>query len=205
MRFPLTFLLLCSLLFTSCATTSPQPEREKREERGSIFTRWIPKLQMPKLQMPKLHMPKLKMPKFPKIPKLWGGDREKKSRRAKSGGLDMEMTVTPLPLNLSEVRRMEVTIKLINRGKRMVQLQFPTAQRIEVVVLNEKGGKVMQWSEDQYFESAPSFLTINPGERVQYDLKVATRDLVGGRKYTLEASVPGYEPLKERFTLMPLP
>lgn len=193
MRIPLIALLLCSFLFNSCATTPPRPEGEPREERGSIFTRWIPKLSMPKF------------PKLPKFPQWWGGDREKKTRRAKSGRLDLEMAVVPLPLTLSEVRRMDVTIKLINRGKRLVQLQFPTSQRIEVVVLDEKGGKVLQWSEDQYFENVPSYLSINPGERVQYDLKVATREMVGGRKYTLEASVPGYEVLKERLTLMPLP
>jgi len=193
MRIPLIALLLCSLFFTSCATTSPRPDGEHRKERGSIFNRWIPQMSMPRF------------PKLPKFPKLWGGDREKKSRRAKSGRLDLEMAVAPLPLTLSEVRRMDVTIKLINRGKRLVQLQFPTSQRIEVVVLDENGGKVMQWSEDQYFENAPSYLSINPGERVQYDLKVATREMVGGRKYTLETSVPGYEALKERLTLMPLP
>lgn len=117
----------------------------------------------------------------------------------------MEMTVQPLPLNLSEVRRMVVTIKLINRGKRLVQLQFPTSQRIEVMVLDAKGAKVVQWSDDQFFSSEPSYLTINPGERVQYDLKVATRDLVAGRLFTIEASVPGYDSLRERVSLTPQP
>lgn len=175
MRAAVLALLLCSLL-TSCALFRRDPDR--KEER-SVFTRWIPSL-----------------PGFG-----GGGDRAERKRGAALRRMEMDLSVQPQPLKLSEVRRLDVSVRLTSRGRSLVQLQFPSAQRIEVLILDEAGAKVTQWSDDQLFAQVQSYLTINPGERVQYDVKLATRDLTAGRTYTVEAFVPGYEQLKKRLTL----
>ncbi len=179
MRHFFSLLLLCGLL-SSCALFRSDPDRA---EKRSVFTRWIPSL-----------------PGFG-----GGGDRTKRQRAGALRRIGMDLAFQPAPVRLSEVRRLEVTIKLLTRGRQLFQFQGPTAQRIEVLILDEKGAKVVQWSDDQLFAQAQSYLTINPGERVQYDVRLATRDLVAGRAYTIEAFVPGYEDLKKRVNFTPQP
>lgn len=179
MRISLSLLLLCSLL-TSCSVirgSSASPEKKR-----SILTRWIPPL-----------------------PKFGGGEGDRSERKLAAAlrRIEMELIVLPAAIKLSEARRLDITAKLVNSGRELVQLQFPTAQRIEIIILDEKGAKVTQWSEDQLFAQGQSYLSINPGERVQYDVKLATRDLAAGRTYTVEAFVPGYDALKKRVNIAP--
>lgn len=120
-------------------------------------------------------------------------------------GLKMEMTLSPLPVKLSEVRRIEVVVRITNRTRRIIQLEFPTQQRLEIVLKDDSGRVVTQWSEDQYFAQSRSYLTINPREHVDYSEKMPTRDLVANRSYTLEAFLPGYAELAVRETFVPVP
>ena len=92
---------------------------------------------------------------------------------------------------------------LANKGKKLVQLEFPTTQRIEVLVQNKAGKRVVQWSEDQAFTAEPTLVAINPGERLEYSANVPTRDLAAGETYTLEAFFPNYETLRKTRDLTP--
>ena len=92
--------------------------------------------------------------------------------------LELTMSVEPLPLDLGETRQLKVTLRLANKSKRLVQLDFPTTQRIEVLVRNRNGKLVEQWSEDQAFNNEPTLVAINPGERLEYSANIATRDMV---------------------------
>ena len=100
-------------------------------------------------------------------------------------------------------RSLKVTLQLVNKGRKMAQLEFPTSQRIEVLVKNAAGKTVEQWSEDQAFTNDPTVETINPGERLEYSASIATRDLAAGQSYTIEAFFPNYEPLRTSKTLVP--
>lgn len=115
------------------------------------------------------------------------------------------ISVEPTPLKLSDVRSMKVTLQLANRGKKLVQLDFPTTQRIEVLIKDSLGNRVEQWSEDQAFQNDPTLVTINPNERVEYTATVSTRDLKAGQAYSLEAFFPNYENLRVTKPLTPLP
>src|SRR5579862_9785523 len=53
--------------------------------------------------------------------------------------LALEMTVEPQPLRLSEAHQFKVTLRLENLSKKPVQIDFPTSQRIEVVVKDSLG------------------------------------------------------------------
>ena len=126
-----------------------------------------------------------------------------KSGQLKWKKLLLTMKLEPLPLKLGETRQLKVTLQLTNESKKFVQLEFPTTQRIEVLVKRPDGKLVEQWSEDQSFSSEPSLVTINPGERLEYGVSVATRDMVAGEPFVIEAFFPNYEPLRVEQTIVP--
>jgi hypothetical protein len=113
------------------------------------------------------------------------------------------IAIVPQPVKLSDARTFKVTLQLTNKGRKLVQLDFPTTQRIEVLVKDATGRRVEQWSEDQAFQNEPTLVTINPGERLEYVASVATRDLKAGETYTVEAFFPNYEKLRATKTITP--
>lgn len=117
--------------------------------------------------------------------------------------LTLKMTVDPAVPNLGENKQIVVTLRLQNTGKKLAQLDFPTTQRIEVLVKNSTGKVVEQWSEDQAFQNEPSLVTINPGERLEYNATISTRDFAAGQEYTVEGFFPNYEILRSSVKLVP--
>ena len=127
-----------------------------------------------------------------------------KSGGAKNAGrLAVEMKLSPLPLKLAESNRLKVTLTLVNHGKKLAPLEFPTSQRIEVLIKNSAGKTIEQWSQDQAFTSEPTVVTINPGERAEYAVEVATREMSAGQRYTVQGFFPKYDTLKAEQTLVP--
>lgn len=129
------------------------------------------------------------------------GSGEKKAKTA--GKLIVEMKLEPQPLKLSSANRLKVTLTLVNRTKKLVPLEFPTAQRIEVLLKTASGKLVEQWSQDQVFAQETTVVTVNPGERVEYVVEVATRDLVAGQSYLVQGFFPNYDLLKAEKTIVP--
>lgn len=118
--------------------------------------------------------------------------------------LTLTMQLSPSPLKLSDTRQLKVALLLANRSSQYVHLNFPTTQRFEILIQdNERNKLVTQWSEDQSFSNEPAFVTINPGERVEYNAMVSTRDLVAGRAYTVEAFFPNFDKLKIQQAIVP--
>lgn len=113
------------------------------------------------------------------------------------------IAIAPDPVKLAEVRTFKVTLQLTNKGRKLVQLDFPTTQRIEVLVKDASGKRVEQWSEDQAFQNEPTLVTINPGERLEYVANVATRDLKAGETYLVEAFFPNFEQLRATRSITP--
>ena len=132
-------------------------------------------------------------------------DRLHQSKPVNWKRLTLTMSVEPLPLKLSEVRQLKVSLQLTNRSRKLIQLEFPTTQRIEVLVRSANGKMVEQWSEDQSFASEPTIVTINPGERLEYTVPISTRDMAAGQPYTIEAFFPNYEQLKANKSIIPQP
>lgn len=116
----------------------------------------------------------------------------------------MKMTVEPGAPKLGETRQLTVTLRLQNKGKRLVQLDFPTTQRIEVLVRNSAAKMVEQWSEDQAFQNEPGLVAINPGERLEYTATVSTRDFAAGQDYIVEGFFPNYEALRATLKITPV-
>jgi len=112
-------------------------------------------------------------------------------------GIEMKLAIDPTPFKLSDTRELNVTVTLLNRSsKKYVHLNFPTSQRIEILVRDASGKIVNTWSEDQSFANDPAGVTINPGERLEYSTLVATREMNAGQPYSIEVSLPSYPDLK---------
>lgn len=117
--------------------------------------------------------------------------------------LTLTMTLEPQPLRLGVTRQLTVKVQLLNKSKFFAQMEFPTTQRIEVLVKNSSGKMVEQWSEDRAFTDEPGIISINPGERLEYSATLATRDMVPAESYTIEAFFPHYEALRAQRTIVP--
>ena len=111
--------------------------------------------------------------------------------------LEMGMLVDPDPVKVPDIRLLKVTLTLTNRAKKMVQLDFPTSQRVEVLLKTKEGKTIEQWSQDQAFTNEPTLVTINPNERLEYTVNVSTRDMAAGQSYTVEGFFPNFEQLKK--------
>ena len=134
---------------------------------------------------------------------LWPFNKNPGEAKPVAGKLVASITIAPQPVKLADARTFKVTLQLNNKGRKLVQLDFPTTQRIEVLVKDAAGRRVEQWSEDQAFQNEPTLVTINAGERLEYVANVATRDLKAGEAYTVEAFFPNYEKLRATKTITP--
>ena len=132
-----------------------------------------------------------------------GGEPDDGKKPKARGKLDVSLRLEPLPLKLSQTNRLKVTLTLANRTRKLASLEFPTSQRIEVLIRTSGGKLVEQWSQDQAFAHEPSIVTVNPGERAEYRVEVATRDLSAGQSYVVQGFFPNYESLKAEATLVP--
>jgi len=119
------------------------------------------------------------------------------------GHLRLTLRLDPFPVKLSEARRVEAIIRLENKSSRFVQLEFPTSQRFELLVKDTIGATVVQWSEDQPFESVPGSVGINPGEHLDYRAVFSTRDLQPGKSYTVTAFFPNRSDLRVDLPFVP--
>lgn len=120
------------------------------------------------------------------------------------GDIQLILTLDPADIQLSTTRQLQATISVYNRSKKnFVQLDFPTSQRFEILVLDPAGKVVNTWSEDQSFTNDPATLTVNPGERLEYTASVATREMSAGKPYIIQVSFPNYPDLKIEQRVVP--
>jgi len=113
-------------------------------------------------------------------------------------GLVLDLQVSPQPVRLSEIRQMEVKVTVTNMANRMIQLDFPNDQRIEIQLLSAGEVVLTKWSENHAIKDKPVSVLINPGEHVEYKESIATRDLTPGKVFTAEVFFPKYPDLKIR-------
>ena len=125
--------------------------------------------------------------------------------KVRARNLTMRIQASPVPLKLSETRQISVVVRLENTSRRFIQLEFPTSQRLDALLINDKGAVIARWSDDRVFEQTISYVGINPGEHVEYSVAVPTRDMASGNKYTLRVVFPNFEELKGEQEITPQP
>ena len=115
----------------------------------------------------------------------------------------VSMKLEPAQVRLSDARVIELTVSVVNKGKKAVHLDFPSSLRMDVVVKAEGGKIVSRWSDDQPIEKEPGILLINPNERLEYSAKISTREMTAGKPFEIEAYFPSFERLRASRTVVP--
>ena len=100
-----------------------------------------------------------------------------------------KLAVEPAQFSLEDRREITVTFSVENKTGHLVKLDFPTSQRIEILVRDPNGKVIDKWSDDRAFADVSGVVMINPEERIQYEEKISTRDMQPGQTYTIEASL----------------
>lgn len=120
-------------------------------------------------------------------------------------GLVLEITLSPEPVKLSEVRQLQVNMSLKNLGKRAAVLEFPSEQRFEIYLRNSTEAILTIWSDNHAFEDKPGTILINPAEHVDYPATIATRDLSPNKVFICEVFFPQFPELRARQKFMTAP
>ncbi len=109
----------------------------------------------------------------------------------KEPALKASVRVEPAEFALADRREVRVIFSVKNMTKRAERLEFPTAQRLELALRAPDGKRIFLWSEDRLFEPVPAIVVINPGERIEYEAAVPTRDMTAGSAYTADVGLAG--------------
>ncbi len=100
-----------------------------------------------------------------------------------------KLIVEPKTFALDDRREITATFTVENKTAKLIKLDFPTSQRIEILVRDPNGKVIEKWSDDRAFRDESGVVMINPAEHIQYEEKLATRDMQPGKAYTIEASL----------------
>jgi hypothetical protein len=120
-------------------------------------------------------------------------------------GLALDLQITPQTVKLSEVRQLNVKLSLANLSKRPLKLDFPTSQRIEIYLMNSTGEVLTKWSENHAIVEKPATILINPGERIEYNETISTRELTPNKVFIAEVFFPQYLELRIRQKFLAVP
>lgn len=121
----------------------------------------------------------------------------------KAPALEASVRLDPQEVVLAERREVRVLFTVRNTTKRIQRLDFPTAQRIELMALGPDGQRIFLWSEDRLFDPKPATVVINPRERVEYEATVPTRDMKAGSTYAVEVGLVGYPEVATSINIIP--
>jgi Intracellular proteinase inhibitor len=113
-------------------------------------------------------------------------------------GLTLELQVSPQPVKLSEVRQLEIRAVLASKAKTAITLDFPTDQRVEIYLMTTEGTLLTKWSDNHAINEKPGTVTINPEEHIEYNERIATRDLTPNKVFVAEVFFPKYPELRAR-------
>ena len=103
----------------------------------------------------------------------------------------LQLFLEPSLFSVTDCSELNVTFKIINNKKEMILLDFPTNQRIDIIVKDATGATLLSWSQDRSFDPIPGLVTINPKESVLYTEKIPTSIMKDGSTYTIEDSLAG--------------
>src|SRR5690606_33746015 len=121
----------------------------------------------------------------------------------KSDSSGSKLVIEPSEFSVDDRREITVRFLVQNRSNRLVKLDFPTSQRVEILVRNPAGEVIERWSDDRAFHDEAGVVMINPDERIQYEERIATREMQPGVTYTIEASLANNPEFTKTTTITP--
>jgi hypothetical protein len=115
------------------------------------------------------------------------------------------LTLEPPSFSLGERREVEAVYTLRNNSNKLIRLDFPTSQRMDILTRDSTGQVIDRWSDDRAFQPQEGIIIINPKERIEYREKVPTRDMKADNSYTIQAEVAGYPEYTAQQPVTPSP
>lgn len=97
------------------------------------------------------------------------------------------LTIEPTAFSLQDRREISVTYTIRNNTPRMMRVEYPTGQRIDILTKDASGNVVDKWSDDRTFAPDEGIVIINPQERIEYQEKIPTREMKPGQTYSVDA------------------
>ena len=134
-----------------------------------------------------------------------GAAAPRQIRDPKLRGLVLNLQVTPQTVKLSEVRQLQIKLTVTNQGKKVVTMDFPNDQRIDIYLMNSAEMVLTKWSENHAVKERPGTLLINPREQVEYNETISTRELTPGKVFIAEVFFPKYPELRARQKFLTAP
>jgi hypothetical protein len=128
-----------------------------------------------------------------------------KVKDPKLRGLTLNLQISPQIVKLSEVRLLDIKATLINKGKKAIDLNFGTDQRIEIYLMNAGDVVLTKWSDNHAVTDKPATVLINPQEHIEYNEKISTRELTRDKVFVAEVFFPQYPELRVRQKFMTAP
>ena len=128
-----------------------------------------------------------------------------KYKDPKLRGLVLVLELSPQTVKLSEVRQLAIKATLTSKGKRGVDLDFPNDQRIEIHLMNSAEMVLTKWSDNHAIKDKPGTVLINPGEHIQYNETITTRELAPDKVYITEVFFPRYPEIRARLKFLTAP
>ena len=142
---------------------------------------------------------------FSRILRPFSSDRLPEYADPNLRGLVLTLQLSPQPIKLSETRQMDVKLTITNKAKRPITLEFPDAQRIEILLRNSTDKVLTTWSDNHSFAQAAGTVLINPQEHLEYAETIATRELMPNKVFIAEVFFPKYPELRVRQKFLTAP
>jgi hypothetical protein len=130
-------------------------------------------------------------------------EREGATSFSSAAALQPSLRAEPGEFRLSRHRDVRVVFSLVNASRQVLHLDFPTEQHLEVAMRGSGGQRLFLWSEDRSFAATASSVVVNPGERLEYEVAVPTREMAVGGVYTVEALLAGHPETASTVVLRP--
>jgi hypothetical protein len=127
------------------------------------------------------------------------------SKPSRASKLSVSINLPSASISLAKDRQIAAVLVLSNLGKRTQVLAFPSTKRVEAVLRDNSGKILARAFEDRQFKDEEGVITINPGESLEFECGIPSRDLSAGSTYTLEASIVNQEGLITRKPISVLP
>lgn len=114
-----------------------------------------------------------------------------------------KMEVEPSAFPLQDRRELSVTYQIFNNSKKIMRLNYPTSQRIDIFTYDAQGAVIDKWSDDRSFTPDEGIVVINPKERIEYQEKIPTREMKAGQNYRVDAFATTDEKFLTQKTISP--
>jgi len=104
----------------------------------------------------------------------------------RSAPVTSKMSVDPTVFPLQDRRELNVTYTIQNNTKKIMRLEYPTSQRIEILTYDSQGAVIDKWSDDRSFTPEEGIVVINPKERIEYQERIPTREMKPEQTYRVD-------------------